>query len=468
MADYLTFPYKDHENRLDGYSYYSKLFHGDHFDAFSIKIDDKNYNKAYAKLRYVTVNFAGLISKVVADFLFSEPIQLKTEAGEQEFLEALSHENNLDVQNYESALSNSYMGDALFKLRIGKRQSTDKKPTVIIEDITPTIYFPHIDGFNVRQKPEKEELAWLFKHGDKEYLRQEIHTPGRIEYKIYEMKDQKIMNEVDPKEVGLDLPEFEETGIEKNTIIHIPNWKTGNRFFGISDYYDLDSIFYAINNRMTKTDNILDKHSDPILAVPEGVLDEDGEVKREKLNMLEIPDGATGSQGKPEYIIWNASLENAFKEVEKLVEFMYMISETSPDILGMGKGQSDSGRALKLKLLRTIAKASRKKLYYDYALKETIYIAQLLAKANNVEVGGIKLKGEPVVPEIQWFDGLPIDNSEQVETEIKRIDAGLSTTKDSIMRIDGVDEEEAEKTVTAIKDENTITLPVTKTTPDTQ
>jgi len=462
----LIFPYPDSTDRLQNYDYYERLFLGNHFEAFNIKVDSEAFSKAYAKLRYVMVNFAGLTSKVIADFLFSEPIKVKVEDGDQAFMDALVHENKLHVQNYESALSNSYLGDALYKIRIGKRNANDAKSTIIIEDITPRIYFPYIDKFNVRQKPDKEELAWAFEDGGNKYVRIETHKPGLIENKIYMLQGNKLMAEVDPASIGIkDLKPTEDTKIDRSLIVHVPNWKTGNRYFGISDYFDLDTLFFAINNRMSKTDNILDKHSDPILAVPEGILDEEGKVRRESLHMVEIPDGVQGSKAKPEYIVWNASLDNAFKEVEKLVEFMFMISETSPDILGMGHGVSDSGRALKLKILRTIAKAARKKLYYDRAIKEVLYTAQLLAKAWNIEVGGVKLKGNPVVPEIEWQDGLPIDNTDQVELEIKRIDAGITSKKDAIIRIDGIDEVAAETKLKEIKGEDAVTLPKATITP---
>jgi hypothetical protein len=274
------------------------------------------------------------------------------------------------------------------------------------------------------------------------------------------MMEEKMVNKVGLDILGLpDLKEVEESKIDLPLLIHFANWKPAGRFFGLSDYYDLDSLFYAINNRFTKIDNILDKHSDPILAVPEGILDEKGQVRREKLAMIEIPDGVSGSKSVPQYIVWNASLENAFKEIEKLVEMMFMTSETSPDALGMGTGQSDSGRALKLKLLRTIAKAARKKLYFHYAIQDLIYRGQLLAKAWGLKVQGLKLKAEPVVPEIEWADGLPIDNSEQVDIESKRLADGNTTVVDSIMRLDGVDEDIAKKKAKEIEEENKIDIP---------
>lgn len=452
-----VFPYAGSEQRLYDYDYYMRLLLGDHFSAFNIKIDNEDYNRAYAKMRYVKVNFAGIVSKVVSDMLFSEPIIVKDEEN-QDFIDAFWQENKMDMQLLESALGNSALGDALFKLRVGKRQQTDKESTIIAEDITPKIYFPEIDGFNVRAVPKQQELAWTFKSGDKTYLRQEIHMPQLIKNNVYEMEGNKIMAKVGLGVLGIpDLKDEVATGIDDFMIVHVANWKTGDRFFGISDYYDMDNLFYALNHRMSQIDNILDKHGDPILMTPPGVLDKNGNVNRKALGVIEVKDG----DQKPEYIVWDASLDNAFKYIEKLVEFMYLVGEISPDVLGLGEGVSDSGRALKFKLMRTIAKVARKKVYYDQAIKQIIYVAEKLAVAHNLKIGGVAFKGEPKYPEIQWADGLPIDISETIETETKAIDAGLTSKRDAIMRTYQVDEDTADEMVKNIKDETAIEMPKT-------
>jgi hypothetical protein len=445
-----VFPNDKERVRLDDYEYYRKLFLGKHFEAFRIKIEDERYNRAYAKLRYVVVNFAGLLSKIMADMLFSEPPTIKVPEGDQDWVDAFWRENKMDVQCYESALGNSYTGDALFKLRAGLRNKNDTESTVICEDINPKLYFPQVDGFNVRANPEKVDLKWTFRVGDEVFLRVETHEPGKIFNKVYEMKADKIMREVDPSYAGLDLVPEENTNVDMLLVTHVANWKTGDRHFGLSDYHDLDYLFYALNNRISKIDNILDKHGDPILMVPPGVIDEKGNVNKKALGVIEVTEGETN---KPEYIVWDASLASAFTEVEKLVDFLYLSAEISPDILGLGEGTSDSGRALKFKLMRTIAKTQRKRLYYDQALKELIYNAQVFAKANGLTVNGELLKGEPVKPEIEWQDGLPIDDTELQDKLIAAIDAGIKTKKDVIMELDGVDEENAELKLKEIEDE---------------
>lgn len=457
-SEKVYFPADDSNQRLSDYVYFEKLFLGDHYEAFNVRIQNEDYNKAYGKLRFVMANFAGLISKICADMLFSEtPIIRAGEDGDQDFIDALVRKNNLSIQFYESALSNSYMGDAVFKLRVGKRHENYEKPTVIIEDITPRIYFPKLDPFNVRAEPIQTDLAWVFKKGKDSYLRKEIHEPGKITNEVYLMDGKEVGQKVDISILGIDgLQPVVDTKIDDSLVVHVANWKTGGRHFGISDYLDLDSLFFAIDNRMTKVDNILDKHSDPILMVPPGVIDEDGKVKKKALGVIEMGEG---EGGKPEYIVWDASLENAFKEIEKLVEFLFMIGEVSPDALGMGKGQSDSGRALKFKLMRTIAKVARKKMYYDQAIKKVMLIAQKLAKAWNVEVDGITMKGEPQDVSIDWKDGLPTDEKEQLENETMALDAGITTKKASAQRVYGLDDESAEALLKERDEENKLAIP---------
>lgn len=463
----IVFPYKNAQARLNAYSKYDKLFDGKHFEAFSIEINSLQYTQNYAKLKYVAVNFAGLISKVSADMLAGEPIKLSGSTKEMtDWLSGLAFENGLHTQLYESALKNSARGDAIFKVRSGPKKPGDSVSTVFIEDITPSIYFPAVNAGNWRAEPKYKELAFLVNIGKDEYIRIERHYPGKIENELWEYRDKVLYRQAPLALYNPDLPEVEETGIDRSLIIHVPNWRAGD-YFGVSDYHDIEALMYAVNNRMTKNENILDKHSDPILALPEGVLDEQGNIRKDKLQLFTIPDNEMGSKpAKPEYITWDASLDNSFKQIDKLIEFLYMTSETSPAVFGMDKqGAAESGRALKLRLMRTIAKINRKKLYYDQGLKEAIYVAQLLAKAHGYEVMGKKLPGEPEVPSITWADGLPIDDQEQIENVGKRLDQGTESKTDAIMTLDGLDREDAEKKAKRITEENGVAVP-TSTVPN--
>lgn len=454
----LAFPKKADKARLQKYLYYDKLYTSDHFDAFSIKTEE-GFNTLYARLRYVVANFAGLASRVMADMLFGETITIDVKDGKlQNFLDGLQEQNSLFNQFYESELVNSRKGDDVFKIRIGPRNPKvpDAKSEIIIEQIGPEFYYPTFGRQTARGATDEDVIIEQFDQNDpisgkkKWYLHKEIHTPGLIVHEIYEYnKDQeKIVAQLNVEDFG--YKESEETGVDRSLVFHIPNVRDGAGFWGTSDYRDLESLFFALNNRITKTDNILDKHSDPILAVPPGVLDENGQVRREALNMIEI-ENEKGE--KPEYIVWNANLDAAFKEVEKLVDFLFMFSEIAPATMGADKnGLVESGRALKFKLLATIRKRNRKKRYYDQAIKDMLEVAVKLSQFHKVEVNGI-IPDVIERPTIAWGSGLIPDETEEIDNSVKRIDSGLSSRADEIARLDELTPDEAKKKVKEIDKE---------------
>lgn len=446
----INYPPNNEKARINNYEIYEKIFLGEHADAFNIKTQGQ-FKKELEALRYVAVNFGGMISKLSADMLFEEFPRIS--AGDNdEFIQELIQKNQLETQLYESALENSFRGDAVFRIRAKNKQA-------IIEDINPAIYYPEYDEWNVRKEPIAHVLAWKVNLGEgidkkpKYGIFQERHLKGKIEHKLFELEsDTSLGAELNVTEYMPDILPEEETGIDDFLVVHIPNYRINSMFFGISDYRDLMALMFAINNRITKVDNILDKHGDPILAVPEGVLDEEGKVSRQSFGVIEVPTSESAG-AKPEYIVWDAKLESAFSEIDKLIEFLYITSETSPASLGMDKGgQAESGRALKYKLMRTIAKKHRKELYFDWGIKKILNVAQDFSIANKLKAGDISPKNAEKI-EIEWQDGVINDDKEMLDNEITKLDNGLTTTKEAIQRIEGIDEKTAEGKVEIIKKE---------------
>lgn len=455
----LIFPKMADRDRLDRYKHYDQIYEGDHYAAFSYKIPGE-FTKQYKELRYIVANFAGLMSRVVADMLFGEEVTIDVkDKNSQAFVSNLVHENDLINQLYESSIINSRRGGDVFKIRIGKRNPLDNtaKPEIIIEQVGAEKYFPVFDTKAARNVTVQDVIATTFWQNGKQYLHKETHQPGQITHEVfeYDQASNKIISAEIPEDFG--FPSLEATKVDRSLVFFIPNYRDG-KFWGPSDYKDLESLFFALNNRLTKTDNILDKHSDPILAVPPGVIDEEGKVKKEAIGMFEV-DNENPGFNKPEYIVWNANLESAFKEIDKLVDMLFMFSEIAPATMGADKeGQAESGRALKFKLLSTIRKRNRKISYYDLAIKDMLVTAMELAKAWGVKAGDAS-PGEIERPTIQWGDGVINDETEQVETATKRIDAGLSSRADEIAKLDGKTPEEAQAKVKEIDAEDGPTLP---------
>ena len=436
------------------------IYEGEHFDAFSIKTDGE-FAKAYKKLRYIVANFGGLMSKVMADMLFGEPLTIDYKnKTNQDYVASLMHENSLINQLYESAILNSRRGDDLFKIRIGKRNPLDRfgKPEVILEQVSAMNYFPQFDRMAARNVATQDIIATTFADGNDTILHKETHQPGEIYHEFYKYnpQTQTIITQISASQYGFN--DVEQTKVKRSLVFHIPNYRDGN-YFGPSDYKDLVTLFFALNNRLTKTDNILDKHSDPILAVPPGVIDEEGKVRKEHLGMFEV-DNENPGFNKPEYIVWNANLESAFTQIDKLVDLLFMMSEIAPATMGADKnGQAESGRALKFKLLSTIRKRNRKIAYYDQAIKEMLSTAQQVALAHSVPTIEGKRPADDEVPTLKWSDGIINDQVEMVEIADKRISAGISSRADEIARLDGVTPEEAKLKVKEIDEEDGPTVP---------
>lgn len=456
----LSFPKAADRPRLAAYSHYDDLYASNHYKAFAIKAD-KGFTDRYAKLRYISANFAGLMSRVMADMLFGEKITFDcTDKGNQKWTDGFIEDNHLIAQLYESELANSRRGDTVFKLRLGQRENNVASPsTVIAEEIPASIYFPELDQSSARYVPKSDVLMWIFEQGNSHYLHKETHRPGYIFHEIwsYDPSKEQVIAKLNSADFG--FKDMEETKVSRSLIFHIPNVRDGS-FFGTSDYADLEPLMFALNNRITKIDNILDKHSDPILAVPPGVIDEKGQVRKEALNMFEV-DNENPGFNKPEYIVWNANLEFAFKEIDKIIDMLYMFSGIAPASTGYSSdqkagGQAESGRALKFKLLSTIRKRNQKKIYYDIALKEMLEVAMEFGKAWNVKIDGQSVSA-PEKPSIDWGDGVLNDTTEQIDEETKRVDAGLSSRADAIARLDGISPDEAAKKVKEI-DAETVTI----------
>lgn len=451
----LKFPKAADKLRRQQYVHYDEIYAGQHFNAFKIKAPAE-MRERYAKLRYIAANFGGLMSRVVADMLFTETLTIDAKAtSAQEFITELIQENQLITQFYESALVNSRRGDSIFKIRVGKRHENDEKSTIIIEEVTAYDYFATIDRQSTRNVPSQEAICTIMHVDNKTYLHKEIHVPGKIINEVWGYNpDTELLTTRESAE-AFGFKEEEETGVNRSLVFHIPNVRDGNGFYGTSDYSDLDPLFFALNNRLTSVDNILDKHSDPILAVPTGVIDENGKVKKEALNMFEV-DNENPGFNKPEFIVWNANLEAAFKQIESLVKFLFMFSEIAPSSMGMddGGGMAESGRALKFKLLSTIRKRNRKRRYYDQVIKDMIVTSQELSKVHGISVGNSKpYVGEPERPNIKWPDGIVNDNVEDTELAIQRVGAGIMSRADAISQLDDMSPEDAKKKVKEIDDE---------------
>lgn len=443
-------PQKDID-RLAKYQTYERLFMGDHRTAFRGKLDlySSQFSGQDPTVRYVVLPYPRIISTISADLLFEEqPKVLLENKTNQEFVDKLWYENNLWTTLYEEALVSSYKGDSVMRILAVDGQ-------IKIDTVKPDVYFPVYNENNVKSPVKEHVLAYKQTINDNLYLVVETYRVGEIETRVYECKNNTIGGEYSSLDIlGIEPIVKTNLGEGYNLIHHIKNWGMSGKFWGISDYEDLIDLFFAINNRLSRNEHILDKHGDPILAVPQGVLNSSGEVSRQKLGMIELPrHPMNGETSKPEYIVWDSKLESSFAQIDVLLEQLWISSQMSPTLFGLTKyGVAESGRALKYKLLRTLSLKHRKQMYWDNGIKSLIESAIEFARNNRLQADD-KRPAQTEVPTIIWQDGIIMDELEILENEKGKLDYELTTKEDAIANIEGITRNEAIEKLERIQQE---------------
>jgi hypothetical protein len=157
------------------------------------------------------------------------------------------------------------------------------------------------------------------------------------------------------------------------------------------------------------------------------------------------------SQGEqpPGYVTWDGQLEAAFKQIDLLMEQLYILSETSAAAFGQLKaGLAESGTALKRLMMAPLAKVNRIRMRFDPALKEVIWLASLLERAQGMS-GAVVLEDI----HIDWKDGLPDDDNELTQNETQRYTAGLTSLESSLRRMYGLEGDALQEEIERIKGE---------------
>lgn len=444
--DFLTpgqpWPPEDEKERLQTYEANRKLFEGKHAEVF------KDWVRLLREDQRATLelilNWNKRLSTLWADLLLGEPPKI-TAGDQQEAAERIVIGNKLMLSSYEVALDVSRFGDGLFKVRSdGSR--------VYIEGQTPLVWFPVCRSDNVKDITA-HVLAWTYetvgsatigpiKVGTKKrkYLKAEIHERGRISTRIYEITNEKVGAMVEEEQV-------QETGIGDFLIVQVPNLITTDRATGLDDYSDLESIVQEIEVRVAQISRILDKHSDPNMYGPESALEIDPVTGKTTFRAGGKYFPVSEGEANPGYVVWDGQLDAAFKQIELLVEQLYILSETSAAAFGQLKsGLVESGSALRRLMMAPLAKVNRIRMRFDPALKKVLMLASELEVAQRVSDA---VRIEEI--HIDWRDGLPEDPKEQADIEATRKTAGLTSLESSLRRLDGLEGDALQEEVNRIK-----------------
>jgi SPP1 family phage portal protein len=457
------FPLTDHEERIFRYKRNDKLVKGDHKDIFK--------ESASKNDMYISANFAGLITRKSADFLFGEePIissGKESHSKEQEAIDRIVQSNNLTRLNYQQALKSATLGDVFYKIRYGSEyngafpESYDPK-RIIIEAVDPAKVYPQTSPFD-KSKIVAYHIAEPVQdvNSDKWTLYVESHYAGKIVYRQFVInvfmtnRDGSIHQFKIGDEIASGYEE-EATGVPVPLVVHVANYSDGLDWIGQDDISEHISLFDEINNRISQIGAILDKHADPAIAVPTGLLQEDGEGNTYFQVALNKVFEVMGKEDIiPQYITnSNPQLDQAMKELDMLLEFLLSTTEIPAVAIGLkdsGGGTSgSSGLAIKWRMNGLLAKINRKRQFFDDGLKRVFMIAQMLEAYANPAIVDYEL----TVPQIKYNDGLPTDDTEIANRMAIRTNGSQTLSqKTALMVMDGLSEEQAQAEIDRINEE---------------
>lgn len=453
--DFLTpgqpWPPESEIERLKLYQDNKFLFEGKHWKVLKhwVKLL-RNDQKATLE---IILNWYKRLTLLWADLLLGEPPAFT--AGELESQEHQQITNYTGSKflntNYEAGIDVSRFGDGLLKIRYDGK--------VIIEGQSPMNWFPVVAVNNIKEILA-HVLAWSYKAidntflGKKEqwYLQVEIHEKGRITTRKY-----KLGNPDNCKIGTLIEEEITETGVDDFLIVQISNLLTTDRETGMDDYSDLDSIIQEMECRVAQMSKIFDKHADPNMYGPDTALEVNptsGETSfKGGGNYFPVGNG----EAPPGYVTWDGQLDGCFRELDFLLDQLYVLSETSPAAFGQLKsGLAESGSALRRLMLAPLAKVNRLRLRFDPALKKVLSLASQLDALNGK---GVFIPEETI--SILWQDGLPSDEMEQAS--IMNIRTGGKPTisqRTAIKKQDNLSEADLEKEMEAIQEEDLASNPL--------
>ena len=427
--------------RLERYAQNRLLFEGKHEQVYKDWI--RLLREDHQATLEMVLNWHKRLTLLFADLLLGEPPRISAgdqDSKEQETVERIIDDNGFINVAYEVALDVSRYGTGIFKVRYDGR--------AIIEGQQPAIWFPVVKPDNIKEI-QAHVLAWAYEQDTQEkgktvtkkYLQVEIHERGKIATAKYPIENNIIGSALEYQET--------ETGVDEFLVVPVNNILTTDRVTGLDDYSDLDSIIQELETRIAQISRILDKHADPNMYGPDTALEHDpatgqwgyrGGGKYFPVGQGEQPPG---------YVTWDGQLEAAFKQIDLLMEQLYILSETSAAAFGQLKaGLAESGTALKRLMMAPLAKVNRIRMRFDPALKEVLWLASILEKAQGMS-GAVVLEDI----HIDWKDGLPDDDNELTQNETQRYTVGLTSLESSLRRLYGLEGEALQEEIDRIKSE---------------
>ena len=402
------FPPPAEKERLDTYKQNEQLFLTKHDAVWKASFDRLAFLYRKRSMDVQTIlNYHQLLSKKTADFVCSEPpiVELRGSAGNA--LEEMLDHQQFFSRLYEAIIDVSRFGNGILKI-------VDKRVTIVAAGH----WFPVVSPRDRKQVTHHVVAYPISPDANGKYtqLYVEIHTSGLVETRTYAFDTRD-------GERGAIGSLAQAATVEKSmlpgfAVFPLSNVTHSGSVFGLDDYAVVNSIVAQLMWRLHCADSIMDKHSEPSVTGPASALEKD-----ERTGLWLFKAGnyfARDTNQSPDvsYVTWDGNLEANFREMDLLLNQLYILSEMGAAFTeGASEGTTSSGTALKLRLVSPRIKAQRLTGINDATVRETI---TALALVNGMTIDDNLLM-------LTWRDGLPNDPVEDANR--RNVETGGRATK---------------------------------------
>lgn len=455
------FPPLCEADRLLRYKQNAALFNGDHFSDPVYRTRDgipehpiDVFMKCASRISKVVGNFEDVVSfptllnyqrlmtLKMADLVCGEhPTISGADAEDNSAIREARDFTNFDDKLYSTVLDISRYGDAIWRLY---KDEDESRQTFTCW--TPMQWFPVVrqDGTN---SIKYHCLAWRENVSEDEEnpdwrLHVQIHGTSKADIGSYIDREYQLKSDGHTI-VSLISESKVPTGLDKCAVMHLKAYTVTSSVYGYDDYMVLDSLMAEIMARVGQISTILDKHADPSMTGPTSMLKYDEVTGEYRLGTGKYYAVSPGEE-HPAYLTWDGQLSSAFKQLEFLVNQLYILSEMGAAILGGQEGSTTaiSGTAMRFKMVNPLAKARRMANSMTWAIR---HLFSCICTTKEVTADRIS---------VFWADGLPDDPRENIENaKLASGETKLMPLATAIMEFFGRSNEEAVQWIAMIREE---------------
>lgn len=230
----------------------------------------------------------------------------------------------------------------------------------------------------------KETIIVNNEKEEHEYVKFTIHSVGKIQHAVYEIVDKSTLPQLagiidnsagkvlhGPLKLG-DFPAYaglatetaadgsQEPPVDDMLVVVVQNKLTSERYYGQSDYPPaVLTLTEHLERLFSQRAEVLAKFTSPTPVIPESAAVFD----HAKQEWVFKPGSAIITQPgdtPPALMVWQAELGAVDRAIEQAMDQLLQMLQLSRVLLaGQGQGAAESGTALRIRLIPTLAKVSR-------------------------------------------------------------------------------------------------------------